>query len=98
MPIKQITSEFHRLSILHCLEAMENYSTNNNILQSVCAGYGNDMTLDEVATHLHWLAEQGLVSLEHNKIYTIATLTRRGLDVQQGRARVPGVKRPSPKV
>jgi hypothetical protein len=98
MAIDNIMNEHQRLSILHCLAAMENYKANNSIIQSVCAQYGNNMTSDKVITQLHWLQEQGLVNLEVHQSYTVATLTQRGLDVEKGMASLPGIKRPGPGV
>lgn len=98
MAIESIMNEHQRLSILHCLAAMDSYSTNDSIVQSVCTSYGNSMTTDKIRTHLHWLKEQGLVSLEQTGPYLVATLTSRGIDAEGGRASVPGIKRPSPKV
>lgn len=96
MALEKIIAENQRLSILYCLAAMDDYSTNNSIIQAVCAQYGNSMTIDKVGTQLHWLNEQGLVSLEFHESYTIAKITQRGLDVQKGLATVPGIKRPGP--
>ena len=62
MAITQIMNEHERLSILHCLAAMDDYAANNSIIQSVCAQYGNTMTMDKIGTHLFWLKEQGLVT------------------------------------
>ncbi|WP_102798740.1 hypothetical protein [Bowmanella denitrificans] len=98
MSLDQIMAENQRLSILHCLAAMDGYSTNNSIIQAVCQRYGNQMTMDRIGTHLHWLKEQGLATLESHESYTIATLTQRGLDVEKGLATQPGVKRPGPRV
>lgn len=98
MAIEKIMNEHQRLSILHALAAMDGYSTNNGIIQTVCAQYGNSMTLDKIATHLHWLKEQGLINLDAHESYTVATLTQRGLDVELGRATVPGIKRPAPRL
>lgn len=97
MAITTILNENRRLSILHCLGAMDDYSANHSIIQTVCSSYGNSMTSDVVVTHLAWLAEQDLVTLSHVGDYTVATLTNRGADVERGLARVPGVKRPGPK-
>ena len=97
MAILNIMNEHERLSILHCLAAMDDYAANNSIIQSVCAQYGNTMTMDKLATHLHWLMEQGLVKLEFHESYTIAKITQRGLDVEKGLATQPGVKRPGPR-
>jgi len=98
MAFNKIMNEHHRLSILHCLAAMDSYSTNDSIIQSVCAEYGNNMTTDKIRTHLHWLKEQDLVSLEETGPYLVASLTGRGIDAEAGRAIVPGIKRPGPRI
>lgn len=97
MSITNIMNEHERLSILHCLAAMDDYAANNSIIQSVCAQYGNTMTHDKLGTHLYWLKEQGLVMLDNHESYTIARITQRGLDCERGLATVPGVKRPGPR-
>lgn len=97
MAITDIMNQHERLSILHCVAAMDDYAANNSIIQSVCAQYGNTMTMDKLGTHLYWLKEQGLVNLEKHESYTIARITQRGLDVEKGLAQVPGVKRPGPR-
>ena len=43
-----------------------------------------------------FIMEQGLVEIEHYCSVTVVKLTGRGLDVAEGRAVVPGVKRPRP--
>jgi DNA-binding transcriptional ArsR family regulator len=97
MAITQIMNEHERLSILHCLAAMDDYAANNSIIKSVCSQYGNTMTMDKIGTHLFWLKEQGLVALDNHESYTIAKITQRGLDVEKGLATQPGVKRPGPR-
>jgi hypothetical protein len=98
MAIQRIMNEHERLSILHALAAMDDYSANQSIIQSVCAQYGNGMTSDKIATHLQWLKEQGAVNTEQVGDYIIAKLTQRGLDIENGLANMPGVKRPGPRV
>jgi hypothetical protein len=55
------------------------------------------MSNDRVLSHLAWLKEQGLVSLDVNGAYTMATLSGRGQDVSDGVATCPGVKKPRAK-
>ena len=64
MPLKEIQNNHQRLSILHCLAAMDDYTANHQIIQSVCASFGNAMTLDKIKTQLDWLAEQDLVKVD----------------------------------
>ncbi|OUR62044.1 hypothetical protein A9Q74_06240 [Colwellia sp. 39_35_sub15_T18] len=97
MAIDKVMSEHQRLSILLALGAMNGYQTNDSMLQSACAAYGHTMSNDRVLSHLAWLKEQGLVSLESNGAYTMATLSGRGQDVSNGMATCPGVKKPRAK-
>lgn len=99
------TSDFiqtdRRLVILRLLQEASGYSLNSSVLRTgLEVKYGHLVSRDVVETELAWLGEQGLVRIERldapSKTITIATLTERGLDVQAGRATVPGVKRPSP--
>jgi len=90
-----------RLVILRLLAEAAGYALNSSVLRSVLdEEYAHKVSRDVVETELAWLEEQGLVRAERlaaqSKTITIATLTERGLDVQAGRATVPGVKRPSP--
>jgi hypothetical protein len=96
MRFQKIVNENERLSILHCLAEMDDYSANNSIITDVCADYGNRFTSDKLLTHLAWLSEQGLVTLKDVGNYKVATMTARGLDCEKGLARTPGVKRPGP--
>jgi len=97
MGIEQVQSEHHRISILQALNAMTGYQTNDSMLQCGCEAYGHKMSNDQVRSHLFWLKEQGLVSIESHDRYLLATLTSRGQDVAEGRAMCPGVKRPRAK-
>lgn len=85
-----------RLVILQCLAEDNDYSLNTSILQDCLAPLGYSLSHDAVETQCAWLAEQGLVDVEKVESSIVVTLTRRGLDVAQGLARQPGVKRPLP--
>jgi hypothetical protein len=56
--------------------------------------YGHNISRDLVVSHLTWLQEQALLTLENVGGIQVATLSARGEDVAAGRATVPGVKRP----
>jgi len=88
--------EDRRLVILKALAAADQFRLNQHLLQSFCASLGHSVSGDKVRTDLAWLTEQGLIKTEQVLDVTIATLTRRGADVADGRARAPGVKRPLP--
>ena len=63
---------------------------------ALSALYGHEVSLDALRTDLAWLAEQALVEVEDGAKVVFGTLTQRGLDVAEGRAKVPGVTRPGP--
>lgn len=90
-----VTSDI-RLIILRELLDTSGYRSNESVLQSVVDKYGHSCSRDCVRTQLHWLSEQGLVTLDDPGVL-VATLTQRGADVAGGSATVPGVKRPSPR-
>lgn len=85
-----------RLVILRILNEMPTYRANSSVLHSVLNQWGHDPSRDQVKTELRWLQEQGLVTVEDigDGAVLLANLTERGMDVQAGRARVDGVKRP----
>jgi len=92
-----LRDEHIRLSILRALVEDEGYSQNESILQEILVRLGLNPSRDKVKTELEWLKEQGLVTLESVFSVKVATITQRGADVARGLAKVPGVKRPSPK-
>ncbi|HVJ53466.1 MAG TPA: ArsR family transcriptional regulator [Aliidongia sp.] len=89
-----------RLVILRLLAQSPGSAANSSIIATGLAELGHRISRDLVATELAWLAEQRLVTTETveagMKSIVVATLTERGLDVQDGRVTVPGVKRPTP--
>lgn len=95
MAIQQILSEHQRLVILRLLHEVPGFDLNESILQDSLNAYGLDVSRDSLRTQLAWLAEQGLLSLSQVGTTQIAKLSARGQDVAEGRASVPGIKRPS---
>lgn len=85
-----------RLAILRILEGSAEYRANLYLIQRLLGEIGHAASLDTINTDLAWLAEQGLLDSRKVGGVTIATVNRRGLDVAQGKAVVPGVKRPLP--
>lgn len=83
-----------RLVILRLLGEMPAYRANSSMLNAALDNFGHSVSRDQVKTELHWLAEQGAVSLEDIGPVLVASLTERGQDIAAGRARVPGIKRP----
>lgn len=98
MGYTKLVTEDRRLVLLRLLAESEGYSANEYLLATALPGFGHSVSHDRVRTDLDWLDEQGLVRVERPGEVCVATLTARGADVAAGRARVAGVKRPSPEV
>ena len=96
MAFHQYEQEDRRLVILRLLAEDADYRINSSLIQRGLDMYAHAISRDALHTELHWLQEQGLVTLESLNSVLIVTLSHRGLDVAQGRAVVPGVKRPGP--
>lgn len=91
----QILTEDRRLSILLILLQSMGYRANEYLLSSMLDNMAHRISADQLRSDLAWLQEQGLVEVETAHDIQVAQLTRRGQDVAQGRAVVPGIKRPS---
>lgn len=91
----QVVMEERRLHVLRLLAATKpDYRANSAILrEGLRAEHQHAVSRDQMHTELAWLAEQSLVELESVGPSVVATLTARGLDVAEGTATVPGVKR-----
>jgi len=94
----KLLEEDRRLSILRLLAESNDYKANEYLLQSALDGVGHAVSGDRLRADLAWLAEQGLVELGTVADVKVPKLTQRGLDVAQGRASHPGVKRPRPEL
>ena len=94
MSFAAILAEDRRLAILLLLEG-EGGAVNESVMQVALDALGHRVARDTVRVEFAWLAEQGLVKVETvaDRVQ-VARLTGRGEDVANGRARVPGVKRP----
>ncbi|RPE81834.1 ArsR family transcriptional regulator [Vulcaniibacterium tengchongense] len=90
--------EDRRLVLLRILSEQKGYFANSSQLHAGLHFLGVAADRDDVHTDLHWLADQGLMTLSQPVPgVDVATLTTRGLSVAQGYTLVPGVSRPSPK-
>lgn len=90
-------AEHRRLATLRFLAEAPGYTGNDSLLASALATVGLGSTRDQVRTDLAWLAEQGLVTVVAAEPLTVVRITERGTDAAAGRARVPGVAKPSPR-
>lgn len=98
MSLSDHMREHRRLIILRCLTETAGYVSNSSVLMDHANRWGVVSTRDDVRTDSAWLAEQGLVTVEQiSPSVSLVTLTARGHDVAEGRAIVPGVRRPSPR-
>ena len=95
MPYTAIAQDDQRLVILRHLDDSTG-SANDSVLQKVLGTWGHHISRDKVKTHLYWLNEQELITIETVMSTDVATLTGRGHDVANGRAKVPGVGMPRP--
>jgi len=87
--------EDQRLVILRLLAGQNSYTANSSVLTGALVDLGHVLSRDQVRTHLHWLAEQDLLTLtEPVAGVLVARLTQRGHEVSLGHALVPGVARP----
>ena len=96
MEYRQLITETQRLAVLRFLKDDSDYTLNTSILQDGLTAIGLDISRDKLETEVNWLAEQGLVETEHYRSVTVVKRTGRGVDVAEGCAGVPGVKRPRP--
>jgi len=96
MSLAQIKNEHQRLVILRLLSDEPGYDLNDSTLQDALCALGLSVSRDAVHVQLAWLEEQSLVTTKKCFNTVISTITSRGLDVANGTARIPGIKRPRP--
>lgn len=94
MDFSDLLSQDRRLVILRFLAEDQDRTLNTSILQDALDQIGHGCSRDCVETECAWLTEQRLVTTERVGPVTVVTLTGRGQDVAEGKATVPGVKRP----
>jgi hypothetical protein len=100
MSLHQLLAEDRRLVILRSLLEADQYKLNESLIERLLnrvgvLAYGRD----QVRGLLAWLEQNGLVSIERlamesGKELWVATATKLGTEVAQGRL-YPGVSRPS---
>lgn len=94
--MREVLVADQKLVILRFLAEIGGYSSNDSIIDDVLSNWSHNISRDLVRNRIHWLEEQGLVTVVPLGKTLIATLTQRGLDVAKGLAYCEGVKRPSP--
>lgn len=92
----ELQAESRRCAFLRFLAADADYAMNTSLLQSALESVGHGVSRDCVNADAAWLEEQGLALREDLGGIIVVKITQRGLDVAEGRAVVPGVKRPGP--
>jgi len=90
-------AEHARLTALKLLAEQPQYALNESLLRELLADFAIAYSRDQVRALIAWLAEAALATVEDAAGLAIVRITGRGLDVAQGRARHPGVKRPGPR-
>ncbi|UWQ92999.1 hypothetical protein K3727_09540 [Rhodobacteraceae bacterium M382] len=96
MSYSETLREHARIAILRFLEDAPKYTSNASMLSAQLPPLGIAYTRDQVETELEWLGEQGLVTLERNGSFIVATATVRGVEIAQNIARHPKIQRPRP--
>ncbi|WP_320174933.1 ArsR family transcriptional regulator [Maridesulfovibrio sp.] len=86
-----------RITILRFLQEEANYALNEDILLDLTVEYAFDRDSSRLRKELRWLEDQGLVELKDVNGLYIATLTKRGSDVANGKKH-DGVKKPEPRL
>lgn len=89
--------EHARIGILRLLDDAPRYTSNVSMMTDLLRNYGIGFSRDQVTGEVHWLKEQGLVSIEDLSGFLVVTATVRGLEVAQGIVTHPGVQRPRPR-
>lgn len=99
MSYQDFQTEGRRLGILRILARRNMFTANEYSLNDELTGnYGHHISKDQLHTDLNWLEEQGLVMCQQPRAGWVITLTARGGDVAEGRAKQPGVAAPRPGV
>lgn len=96
MSYRDIVDADIRLSILQLLEEDPDFAYNERILQRALVQLGHALSGDRVRTELHWLKEQGCVTLDESAQLLVARLTATGEDTANGYRTIPGIARPRP--
>lgn len=85
-----------RLCILRLIIASPDWRVSAAPIAAALPQFGHAVSHDTLAADLVWLDEQQLITLSEIGGLLVATGTQRGVDVGNGVARHPGVRRPGP--
>jgi hypothetical protein len=96
MSFSELQTEDRRLVILQLLAESPGYRANEYLVLTALEGFGHVVSRDRLRADFAWLVEQSLVLAGETGGVLVPHLTDRGIDVAQGRAQHPGVKRPRP--
>ena len=96
MSLVTLENEQYRRDVLMLLQADADYAMSNLLLFRALESIGNPIAHDRLTQQLHWLQDQGLVTLqaaEHNIV--LVKLTAQGDDVALCRVSHPNIARPA---
>lgn len=91
----ELENRQYRRDILMFLQADADYEMGNELLSRALTSIGTPISHDRLEQQLHWLQDQGLVTLNINNKVIMAKLTARGEDVALCREHHPAIARPS---
>ena len=91
-----IQVEARRLAILLLLQQDQDYSINDQLMQTLLSQVGHGVALAVVKADFSWLEQVGLLAVNDLGGCAVAVLRSEGLDVARGLSTVPGIARPRP--
>jgi len=95
--MKDVFAEQQRIIMLQLMYQDSDYSLNDQLLQRALDLFGHAISIDRIDAHLRFLEDCDLVEVDDLGYgMLVAKLTRKGMDVAQGRIRMDGIDRPIP--
>lgn len=85
-----------RIAVLRFLKDAPKYTSNASMLSTQLPLVGINYTRDQVSTEVHWLRDQGFVTLETHAAFVVVEATQRGVEIAEGIAVHPEIQRPHP--
>lgn len=96
MDLAQVKQEDRRFLILKALESENDYTISDMVLRLLLKDFGHTLSIDAIRADIAWLEELELVTTEMVSTTTVVKITGRGVDVAEGAAVVPGIRRRRP--